>query len=400
MRVAYIDLVGGAAGDMLLAALFDAGAPREPVVEAVSSVLGRRVRLGTREVRRRGLRALLLEPAEAVSAGLRRPRELLEAVDRASLADGVRSRSRSVLELLVGAEARAHGVEADELELAELGEDDTLLDVVGIAAALEALGVERLLVSPIPMPPPSGAGEHGAPAPVTLELLRGYALVPSAAGAELSETVTPTAAAVFGALGEPSPEIPAFALRTVGTGAGTRDPASVANVVRVLLGDASSERVPVRRLLVVEANVDDMSPELVPDAIDALLALGALDAWAAPILMKHGRPAVQVSALCEPGSLADVRRAFFETTTTLGVRVRGVDRPELERRVVEVALEEGGPMIRVKVGSLEGRAITAKPEHADVVEAAAKLGRSVRSVHAQATALAHGVLEEEARSDE
>jgi uncharacterized protein (DUF111 family) len=113
--------------------------------------------------------------------------------------------------------------------------------------------------------------------------------------------------------------------------------------------------------------------------------------------MKHGRPAVAISALCARDALDDVRRTFFEATTTLGVRVHEVARPELDRRIVEIALAEGGPMIRVKIGVLDGRAVNAKPEHADVVEAARKLGRPVRSVHAQASALAYRLLEEDER---
>jgi len=387
MKVLYVDVVGGAAGDMLLAALLDAGASRDEVSDAVSAVLGRRVECVTAEVRRRGLRAL------ALSARRRRPRELLDAVDRAALEDGVRARTTTVLQRLFEAEAKVHGREIAELELEELGEDDTLLDVVGVAAALASLGVERVDVSAIPMPPPSGDGTHGSPAPVTLELLSGFALRPSVAGTDLPETVTPTAAAILSVLGRPVPEMPELLLERVGVGAGTRDPASIANVVRVLLGDASRAGGGARRLLLLEANVDDLEPELVPDAIDALLAAGALDAWTAPIVMKRGRPAVAISALCERDMLDEVRRTFFEATTTFGVRVHEVSRPELDRRIVEIDLAEGGPRIRVKLGVLDGRTLNAKPEHADVVEAARKLGRPVRSVHAQASALAYRLLE-------
>ena len=397
MNVLYVDLVGGAAGDMLLAALLDAGASRELVSEAVSAVLGRRVECATTEVRRHGLRALTLSAPSDLSTERRRPQELLDAVERAALDAGVRARAMAVLGRLFDAEARVHGRDVAELELDELGEEDTLLDVVGVAAALESLGVERVDVSAIPLPPPSGAGTHGSPAPVTLELLSGFELRASLAGADLTETVTPTAAAIFSSLGRSVGEIPELVLERVGVGAGTRDPASVANVVRVLLGTASPSADGVRRVLVLEANVDDLEPELVPDAIDALLAAGALDAWTAPIVMKRGRPAVVISALCERDALDDVRRAFFEATTTLGVRVHEVARPELDRRIVEVDLAEGGPRIRVKLGVLDGRAVNAKPEHADVVEAARKLGRPVRSVHTQASAMAYRLLEEDPR---
>lgn len=396
MNVLYVDVVGGAAGDMLLAALLDAGASRDEVSDAVSAVLGRRVECATTEVRRRGLRALALSAPGDLSAERRRPRELLDAVERAALEDGVGARATAVLRRLFEAEAKVHGRRGiADLELEELGEDDTLLDVVGVAAALASLGVERVDVSAIPMPPPSNDGTHGSPAPVTLELLRGFALRPSAAGTDLRETVTPTAAAILSALGRPVPEMPELVLERVGVGAGGRDPTSVANVVRVLLGTTSPSADGARRLLVLEANVDDLEPELVPDAIDALLAAGALDAWTAPIVMKRGRPAVAISALCERDTLDEVRRAFFEATTTLGVRVHEVSRPELDRRIVEIDLAEGGPRIRVKLGVLDGRTLNAKPEHADVVEAARKLGRPVRSVHAQASALAYRLLEEE-----
>jgi pyridinium-3,5-bisthiocarboxylic acid mononucleotide nickel chelatase len=393
MNVLYVDVVGGAAGDMLLAALLDAGASRDEVSDAVSAVLGRRVRCVTAEVRRRGLRALALSGPGDLSCERRRPRELLDAVERAALEDGVRARATSVLRRLFDAEAKVHGREIADLELEELGEGDTLLDVVGVAAALASLGVERVDVSAIPMPPPSNDGSHGSPAPATLELLSGFALRPSVAGAELPETVTPTAAAILSVLGRPVPELPELVLVRVGVGAGRRDPGSVANVVRVLLGRTPPSADGARRLLLLEANVDDLEPELVPDAIDAFLAAGALDAWTAPIVMKRGRPAVAISALCERDTLDEVRRAFFEETTTLGIRVHEISRPELDRRIVEIDLAEGGPRIRVKLGVLDGKTLNAKPEHADVVEAARKLGRPVRSVHAQASALAYRLLE-------
>ncbi|MEX2204050.1 MAG: LarC family nickel insertion protein [Actinomycetota bacterium] len=401
MSTLYVDVVGGAAGDMLLAALLDAGAPAAPVDEAVSAALGRRIELGTAEVTRAGLRALALRlpPGLDDTHARRGPLDLLAAVERAGLLEGVRSRASAVLTRLGEAEARVHGVTLEKLRLEELGADDTLVDVVGISAALVELDVETIFVSALPVTASDshvrGAPHrgHGSPAPVTLDLLRGFTLRPSQAP-DLLEPVTPTAAAVFAALGRPADEIPSMRLASVGTGAGTSDPSGVANVVRVLLCTPTVEISGLdRRLLLVESNVDDLSPELVPNAIEAFLSAGALDAWSTPIVMKRGRPALTMSALCEPATLEDVRRAFFESSSTLGVRVTEVARRELERRVVEVDLAEGGPRIRVKVGFLDGRAISAKPEHADVVEAARKLGRPVRAVYEAASAIAHRLLE-------
>jgi uncharacterized protein (TIGR00299 family) protein len=374
---------------MMLAALLDAGAPRDAVTDAVSSVLGRRIEVGTRTVTRRGLRALELllpEGLDRAPAG-RGPLDLAAVVERAGLADGVRTHALAVLSRLGDAEARVHGVSVAEVHLEELGADDTLVDVVGVAAALDALDVGTIAVPAVPL---------GRGARATLELLRGFDVRPPDVPDELPEPVTPTGAAILSALGEPAPEMPEMRLEAVGVGAGARDPAGVANVVRVLLGTPAGAAADGRRLVVVEANVDDMSPELAPDAIEALLQTGALDAWFTPIVMKHGRPALTISALCEPDDLAAVRRAFFEHTTTLGFRVHGVARPELERRVVEIELAEGGPRVRVKVAYLDGRAVSAKPEHEDVVEAARKLDRPVRAVHEAASALAHRLLEEPA----
>jgi len=387
VRTLFVDPVGGAAGDMLLAALLDAGAPRDVVTQAVSRVLGRRIEVGTRVVTRRGIRALELilpEGLDRTPEG-RGPLDLMALVERAGLADGVRTRALAVLSRLGDAEARVHGLPVAEVLLEELGADDTLVDVVGVAAALDALDVGTIAVPAVPL---------GRGARATLELLRGFDVRPPDVPVQLPEPVTPTGAAILSALGEPAPEMPAMRLEAVGVGAGARDPAGFANIVRVLLGTPTGAAVDERRLVVLDANVDDLSPELVPDAIEALLQTGALDAWCTPIVMKRGRPALTISALCEPEDLGAVRRAFFEHTTTLGVRVHGVARPELERRVVEIELAEGGPRVRVKVASLDGRAVSVKPEHDDVVEAARKLDRPVRAVHEAASALAHRLLEE------
>ena len=388
MRALFVEPVGGVAGDMLLAALLDAGAPPEPIADAVANVLGRRIEIGTRVATRRGLRALELvlpeglERAPDLPVG---PRDLVERVEGAILPAGVRQRAVAVLTRLGEAESRVHGVPFDQVHLEELGSDDTLVDVVGVSSALDALEVDSIAVSALPL-------SKGARA--TLELVRGFDVRPPDAPTELGEPVTPTGAAILAALGESSSAVREMRLEAVGVGAGMRDPGGVANVVRVLLGTPAEGRGE-RRLLVLEANVDDLTPELVPDALDGLLQARALDAWSTPIVMKRGRPALTISALCEPDEMPRVRRAFFEHTTTLGLRVHGVSRPELERRVVEIELVEGGPVVRVKVAYLDGRAVNAKPEHDDVIEAARKLDRPVRAVHESASALAHRLLEEE-----
>jgi uncharacterized protein (DUF111 family) len=226
--------------------------------------------------------------------------------------------------------------------------------------------------------------------PATLELLRGFAVRPGE-----GETVTPTAAAVFAALGSPAVGVPAMTLEAIGYGAGSLDPAGYPNVVRVLVGSRTPEPVPgegsdpagaIARegLVLLETNLDDLTPQLVADAQLAVLGAGALDAWTAPILMKKGRPGILLSALCDTTVEARVAEVFFESTTTFGVRRRDVERWELARRMVDVALSEG--VVRVKLGMLGDRVVTVSPEHDDVVAVAAATGRPVRVVHEEAAA--------------
>lgn len=395
-RILYADVIGGAAGDMLVAALIDAGAPPGPIQAAVDAVLPGRFQVETESVRRGGLCARLLRlngGTQGDEGFVSRPfSDLVAAVESAELPGRVGARALAVLKRLGEAESRVHGIDPSGLHVHELGDDDTLLDVVGVAAAFEALGVDRLLVSSIPLAIGEGFvgrhahGEVPLPATVTLELLKGF----DARGAGTGETITPTAAAIFAGLGAPAKMFPNMTIEGVGYGAGARETEGTPNVVRVILGtepSITSTDGPQRRdLMVLEANLDDLTPELVADAERSLLAAGALDVWTAPIHMKKGRPGFLLSALCEPEVEPRLLKAFFEATSTFGVRVYPVRRAELERRIVSVPVGEG--VVRVKVGFLDGRVMSATPEHDDVARLAGEVGRSVRQVYEEAAAAA------------
>jgi uncharacterized protein (TIGR00299 family) protein len=395
-RVLYVDVIGGAAGDMMLAALLDAGASQDAVQAAVDAVFGARYRVTTEPVRRGGFAAMLLriepEPEETADRSLG---DLMDRLDRAALDSRVAEIARSILGRLAQAEARVHGMAGDELSLHAVGDDDTLIDVVGAAAALASLGVDRMFVSSIPL---QGGGavvtglrghpDVPLPAPATLELLRGFTIRGEGSG----ETVTPTGAAILAAVGTPAPAFPAMEVDGIGYGAGSRDPGDRANVIRVVVGAevTAQEGGPVERsLAVLEANLDDLTPELVADAARALASAGALDVWTMPVQMKKGRPGILLSALCEPQLQPRLRDVFFQTTSTLGVRAHAVRRAELERRTVAVAVGEG--TVRVKLGLLRGRVASATPEHDDVAELAVRSGRSVLDVYEEAAAAARSL---------
>jgi uncharacterized protein (TIGR00299 family) protein len=399
-RVAYVDPVGGLAGDMILAALIDVGASLAGIQERIDEVVPNGLRLRTEQVHRGGLAGVLLRidstrpTKEAGQTTSRSFSELMEILESARLPESVRVKAMSVLRRLGEAEASVHGRELAGLRLHELADDDTLIDIVGVASALEALGVERVLVGPIPVA--FGGltrGSHGnlpLPAPATLELLRGFPIRGEAGG----ELVTPTGAAIIAALATPTVVLPSMTFTDIGCGAGSRAPEGYPNIVRVLLGTLApngADRPRESELLVVEANLDDLTAELAADAAEALRGAGAVDVWATPIHMKKNRAAITLSALCDAASEGTIRRTFFESTSTFGVRTYPVRRAELDRRIDQIPLRNG--LVRVKLGFLAGELMSVKPEHDDVAELARQQGVPARRVYEEAVAVAHSLRE-------
>jgi len=382
-RVAYFDCVGGLAGDMLLAALLDAGAELE-TLRGVPRALGiEGVEIDVRRVDRQGIGALHLRIEARDDHGHRHYRDIRELVERAELPERARTRSLDAFSRLAAVEGGIHGVDPDEVHFHELGSLDTLVDVCGAFVLLDELGVERVASSPLPFARGFVEAAHGVlplPAPATLGLLEGAALVGVETEAEL---VTPTGAAIAATVVDEWGALPPLTLERVGYGAGTKDLADRPNVVRVVLGTESRART---RVVVLETNLDDLSPELVPDAIERCYEAGALDVWTVQVGMKKGRPGFVLSAIARPDAEAAVVRALLEETSALGVRVSRLERYELDReeRVVEVA----GATVRIKVGVLDGRVVNLAPEHDDCAAVAKASGRSVKSVWAEALARA------------
>jgi uncharacterized protein (TIGR00299 family) protein len=279
--------------------------------------------------------------------------------------------------------------------LDQLGEDDTLLDLVGITAALLDLGVGEIIVSPLPV----GGGtveSHSSriplPAPATLELLKGFIVRGEAGPEQADELVTPTAGAVLAALARSSARWPTMEVQAVGYGAGARDRPNIPNIVRAIVGRMEGGIEPSvnldRSLRVIEANIDDLSPELVSDATQHLRDRGAVDVWITPILMKKGRPGVIIGALCPAENQEAVTQAFFEATSTFGIRWYRVERSVLARHTSTVRLSEYD--VRIKTGMYNGRIVSVKPEHDDVAEVARRTSRSVRSTYDRVMGLVRG----------
>jgi pyridinium-3,5-bisthiocarboxylic acid mononucleotide nickel chelatase len=381
-RLLYIDAIAGVAGDMLLGALIDAGAPETRVREGLEP-LG--VDIVVTRTERHGIGAARLEVVAAQEHVHRDWAAVRKLIDAAELPTRAHARAHDAFRRLAEAEGAIHGVPPDEVHFHEVGAIDALADVCGTALALEALDIDEIACSPLPAPRGLITAAHGRlplPAPATLELLKGAPLE----GVDLTtELVTPTGAALVAAVATRYGALPAMVLESTGYGAGARDLQDRPNLVRAIVGVTSE--APARRPAVLLAcNLDDLSPELVPDAAQACTDAGALDVWVAPVQMKKGRPGMVLSAVARPDREAAVAEAMLRSTSTLGVRTTALHRYELDRETRTVTVE--GRPVAVKLGRLHGEIVNVAPEHDDVAGVAAALGRPVKAVWGAAWAAA------------
>jgi pyridinium-3,5-bisthiocarboxylic acid mononucleotide nickel chelatase len=377
-----LEPIGGLAGDMFLAAALDLGVDRAALEAQLASLKLPGWHLEVSRVHVDGLAAthldVVLEPAPS---GARRLADLIAVVDRSGLSPRARATARDLFERLARAEARVHGCAVEEVHFHEVGAVDSIVDVCGAVVALELLGWPRALAAP----PELGSGfvtaAHGrlpVPPPAVLELLMGLPIRP---GGPPGEAVTPTGAALLAGLFEVGP-LPPHRPRRVGYGAGTARWPDRPNVVRLTLGEVEPSLASDERLVVVECNLDDGSGQLAARAIEAAIEAGALDAWAAPLTMKKGRPGLLLGALCDQGRRDAVARIFLTETTTLGVRFTLVERKVLERELCAVETRYG--TVHVKLARLDGQVVNAQPEYDDCLARARQQGVPVKEVLAEA----------------
>ena len=369
MKIAYFDCFAGISGDMTLGALIDCGADRaqlDAVVEALR--LGDEVTLDVRRESRghvAGTR-VVVETRDRVERTVPRLRETIE---KAEMPEPVRSRAIEAIDRLARAESEIHGVPEEKVHLHELGGADTLIDVVGAFWLLHALEVDRCYASALPAPH-GLKGDMPLPAPASLRVLAGTGAVlqPVDSGREL---VTPTGAAILavGAIFDR----PAMALHRVGYGVGAH--AAPGNLLAVWIGEEVTTPAGVT---LIETNLDDMAPNLVAALSEDLMAAGALDVAVVPALMKKGRPGHLLTVMAPPELVGPLTDHLLRHSTTLGVRLREVDRVIAGRRVIEVATPLG--KARVKVKELGGQAVDLAPEYEDCRRISREKGIDLREV--------------------
>lgn len=388
MRTAYFDCFSGAAGNMILAALIDAGWETDALRAVVAELKLPGVEVVSQKVRRHGIAATHVDVriSEKEQHGHRHLPQIVRIIDQAGLPAAVAENARRVFRRLAEAEAKVHDTTVEKVHFHEVGAADAIVDIVGACAGLAQLGVERVICSPIPTGHGTVTCEHGVmpvPAPATAELLAG---VPLAACDEAGELTTPTGAAILTTLAAEFGPPPAIRLTATGYGAGTREGRTRANLLRVLIGEgeAAAGGDEYDTVAVLETQLDDTTGQVVAYVSGRLLEAGALDVFAVPIIMKKGRPGQLLTVLCAPGETARLEEIVFAETGTLGIRRSLTTRRKLSREHVTVETRFG--RIRVKVGRGGGGTERGWPEYEDCAAAARAHGVSLRMVQQAAQA--------------
>ncbi len=404
-----MDMIGGAAGDMLMGAWVDAGLDVAALERALRTVVADGWELVTERVVRCGIAATHLDliiPGEddhahgpdgahdhAHAHHGHYLRDILAIVERSGLTRRQIDRASSIYRRLADAEARVHGVAADDVHFHEVGQIDAILDVAGTCVALDLLGIDELRCSAFPYGTGLARMHHGVypnPGPATVELLRG---LPMRALDVEAELVTTTGAAILSTLATAAGERVDMTLERIGYGAGRRDFA-IPNVVRVMIGETAVRSPGVAGgdlgddVVVLEANIDDMSPQHYDLALERMFGAGALDVWLTPIVMKKGRPAIVIAAMARPDAEAAVAQTMLRETSTIGVRVRRERRHVLDR-AIETIDTPYGP-VRFKRVSGDGF-VRRTPEYDDIAHIARErdvpVGEVARAVMHVAEAL-------------
>ena len=400
-RILWFDSVGGASGDMILAALIDLGADAAALNKALASLGTAHIRIETHPHSDHGLHGLRVHvdahehvhghghehAHEAGHAHHRHLPDIVRLIEAAALPDTAKRRAVAVFTRLAEAEACVHNTTPDRIHFHEVGALDAIADISGACLALDLLRIDAVGFAPLPLGHGTITCAHGVipnPAPGTVELLKG---MPVTTVDEPHELVTPTGAALLSTWRSLAAVPEGATPQAVGHGFGTRALRSRPNLLRVTLFEtAAPAATPADACLVLETNLDDTTPELVGALLQRLMAAGAYDAFATGIQMKKQRPGVLLTVLCAPERRATLIDLIFRESTTFGIREHLTRRTMLDRDIRQVETPHG--RVRIKVGRWQGRVITASPEYDDCLGCADAAGVAVRTVYDAATAAA------------
>lgn len=354
MKIAYFDTFSGVSGDMTLGAFLSAGVPLEHLAGAIATMRLPGVELQARHLQRNGMTAVKLDVViTSEQKKHRHYKDIVAIIEGSGLSERVRRDAAAIFLEVAKAESVVHNVPIEKVHFHEVGALDSIVDIVGAAICLDYFQIDRVYSSPVRL----GSGgfvstDHGQlplPGPATTEILRGYPTVLTDIPYELT---TPTGAAILKAKSSGTLAWERMRVERVGYGAGDREIPGYANLLRVLVGELEPE-AGGDEVVVIETNIDDMNPEIVPFVLERLLEAGALDAFAAPVQMKKGRGGLLVTVVCDATKVDALVAILFAQTTTIGVRTTTASRRKIERRSVEAETRLG--RVRVKALVYDGR---------------------------------------------
>ncbi len=378
MKLAYLDTVGGIAGDMTMAAFVSAGLPFEELTAELKKLGIDGYELVASHVQRSAVTAVHIEVIVSHQPHIHRDiRGITSLIDGSALSPAVKEKAGAIFTVIAAAEARVHNIPVEKVHFHEVGALDSIVDIVGAAVCLDKFGIERVYSSPVRL----GSGgliktQHGilpTPGPATIEILKDYPVVLTSIAEELT---TPTGAAIIKALSRGVLDEEILKVQAIGYGAGTKEFVEVPNFLRVVIGEIDPE-FDNEEILTVESNIDDMNPQLYPFLIEELLQAGAHDAYLIPIIMKKGRPGILLSVMTGKKQLESIVSIIYRQTTTIGLRIQHIGRRKLPRESLEVQTSLG--TIRAKLVVRDGKSVVT-PEFEECKRIARETGRPLPEV--------------------
>jgi uncharacterized protein (TIGR00299 family) protein len=386
MKIAYFDCFSGISGDMVLGALVDAGCDLARLESDLARLPVPGWAISAEKVRRGALAATRVKVEYPQHDHHRSLSTILRLIEEASLPPRVAEKASKIFRRLGEAEARVHNVPIEKVHFHEVGAVDAIVDIVGAAAGFEQLGIEEFACSPLNVGGGRVETQHGnlpVPAPATAELLRG---APTYSNGIERELVTPTGAAIVATLAARFGAQPAMTVGTIGYGAGAANLTEQPNVLRLFVGEAATAEAGEPQdetIVVLEANLDDLSPQVYGYFAERAMEAGALDVFSTPAQMKKNRPGQLVTVLCNPASAGKLKELIFRETTTLGVRQSTVQRRALQRETLVMETPLGS--IRMKVARSNGHIFNVAPEYEDCQKIASERGLALKQVLAEAS---------------
>jgi uncharacterized protein (TIGR00299 family) protein len=384
MKLAYFDCFSGISGDMTLGALVDAGCDLELLRSGLAGLEVPGWTISSEKVWKNGMAATFVRVVTEDQAKHRGLSAILEILDKSLLAEPVRKNASAIFHKLGEAEATVHDVPLEKIHFHEVGAVDAMVDIVGACIGFAALGIEKFACSALNVGGGTAKMAHGVlpvPAPATAKLLKGK---PTYSNGVQKELVTPTGAAIVATLCDFFGPQPAMSVSAIGYGAGSSDLEDQPNVVRIMIGEAAEKAVPGfdDEIAVIEANLDDMNPQIYGYFLEKALAAGALDVYTTPVQMKKNRPGTLLTLLSKPMDTNMLMSLIFAETTTLGVRTYTARRRTLPREIVNVHTQYGD--VHIKLARINGSIRHVAPEYEDCRKLASEKNVPLQQVISEA----------------